>query len=107
MILGVLNTRLEYAHVERKVEMNVSFYEVKALIQDREKHLTVKEKEMERLLKHPELNDDKAMTREKFYDMFKKWLQETRQLMDDPYSTDQSRTKYNKVSIITFLQVLQ
>ncbi|KAI3708335.1 hypothetical protein L2E82_37502 [Cichorium intybus] len=95
--LGVLDSRLEYAQVERKVEMNVPFYEVQALIRDREKHLMIKQKEMEKLLKHPEPNDDKTMTREKFYDMFEKWLDETRQLIDDPYSNDHSGKKYNQV----------
>ncbi|KAI3497152.1 hypothetical protein L1887_39552 [Cichorium endivia] len=94
--LGVLDSRLEYAQVERKVEMSVPFYEVEALIRDREKNLMVKQKEMEKLLKNPE-HDDKTMTRENFYDMFENWLDETRKLIDDPYSSDQSGKKYNQV----------
>ncbi|KAL7584369.1 hypothetical protein Lser_V15G45385 [Lactuca serriola] len=90
--------RLEYAEVERKVEMHVPFYEVQALMLDREKHLMIKQKEMEKWLKHPQPTDAKAMTRDKFYDKFEKWIDETRQLMDDPYSMDKSGTEYNQVA---------
>lgn len=90
---------MEYAEVERKVEMHVPFYEVQALMLDREKHLMIKQKEMEKWLKHPQPTDAKAMTRDKFYDKFEKWIDETRQLMDDPYSMDKSGTEYNQVSI--------
>ncbi|GJY39483.1 hypothetical protein Tco_0425847 [Tanacetum coccineum] len=39
--------RLEYAEVEQKVEMHVPFYDVQALMLDREKHLMIKQKELE------------------------------------------------------------
>ncbi|GKB59345.1 hypothetical protein Tco_0915531, partial [Tanacetum coccineum] len=60
--------RLEYAEVEQKVEMYVPFYEVQALILDREKHLILRQKEMEKMMKHPEENSQETMTKEKFYD---------------------------------------
>ncbi|GJT05162.1 sodium/calcium exchanger NCL2-like protein [Tanacetum coccineum] len=39
--------RLEYAEVEQKVEVHVPFYDVQALMLDREKHLMIKQKELE------------------------------------------------------------
>lgn len=90
--------RLEYAEVERKVELQVPFYEVQALMLDREKHLMLRQKEMEKAMKFPEDNNSKTMTREDFFDMFQDWLDVTRQLMDDPYSLDKSGTEYNQVS---------
>ncbi|KAI3708338.1 hypothetical protein L2E82_37506 [Cichorium intybus] len=90
--------RLEYAEVERKIEMHVPFYEVQALMLDREKHLMTKQKEMETILKHREPNQAETMTTKNFYDLFQKWLDETRQLMDDPYSMDQLDTEYNQVA---------
>lgn len=80
--------------------MDVPFYKVQALMLEREKHLMTKQKEMEKILTRPELSEDKTlMTSENFYDLFQKWLDETRQLMDDPYSMDQLGTEYNQVSI--------
>ncbi|PWA62822.1 sodium/calcium exchanger membrane region, EF-hand domain pair [Artemisia annua] len=91
--------RLEYAEVEQKVEMYVPFYEVQALILDREKHLMRRQKDMEKMMKHPEENSPKTMTKEEFYKTFEDWLDFTRQLMDDPYSLDESETDYNQVRI--------
>nr|XP_043629214.1 sodium/calcium exchanger NCL2-like [Erigeron canadensis] len=90
--------RLEYAEVERKVELHVPFYEVQALMLDREKHLMLRQKEMEKKMKYPEANNDKTMTRDDFYNTFTEWLDVTRQLMDDPYSLDKSGTEYNQVA---------
>nr|XP_043628725.1 sodium/calcium exchanger NCL2-like [Erigeron canadensis] len=90
--------RLEYAEVERKVELKVPFFEVQSLMLDREKHLMLRQKEMEKMMKYPEANDDKTMTRDNFYHIFTKWLDVTRQLMDDPYSLDKSGTEYNQVA---------
>ncbi|KAI3702809.1 hypothetical protein L6452_28561 [Arctium lappa] len=90
--------RVEYAEVERKVELHVPFYEVQALMLDREKHLMIRQKDMEKTLKYPENNDDSTMTRGEFYDMFEEWLDVTRQLIDDPYSLDKSGTEYNQVA---------
>nr|KAJ0189448.1 hypothetical protein LSAT_V11C800444230 [Lactuca sativa] len=91
--------RLEYAEVVGKIEMDVPFYKVQALMLEREKHLMTKQKEMEKILTRPELSEDKTlMTSENFYDLFQKWLDETRQLMDDPYSMDQLGTEYNQVA---------
>ncbi|CAI9299640.1 unnamed protein product [Lactuca saligna] len=91
--------RLEYAEVLGKIEMHVPFYKVQALMLEREKHLMTKQKEMEKILTRPELSEDKTlMTSENFYDLFHNWLDETRQLMDDPYSMDQLGTEYNQVA---------
>ncbi|KAI3828225.1 hypothetical protein L1987_02322 [Smallanthus sonchifolius] len=90
--------RLEYAEVERKVELHVPFYEVQALMLEREKHLMIRLKEMEKMMKFPETNASKTMTREEFFDTFQDWLDVTRQLMDDPYSLDKSGTEYNQVA---------
>ncbi|KAI3703889.1 hypothetical protein L1987_74085 [Smallanthus sonchifolius] len=90
--------RLEYAEVERKVELHVPFYEVQSLMLEREKHLMARLKEMEKMMKFPEANASKTMTREEFFDMFQDWLDVTRQLMDDPYSLDKSGTEYNQVA---------
>ncbi|KAK1418085.1 hypothetical protein QVD17_27224 [Tagetes erecta] len=90
--------RLEYAEVERKVELHVPFYEVQALMLDREKHLMLRQKEMEKAMRFPEANSSKTMTREDFFVMFQDWLDVTRQLMDDPYSLDKSGTEYNQVA---------
>ena len=91
--------RVEYAEVERKVELHVPFYEVQALMLDREKHLMLRQKEMEKMMKYPDATSEKTMTREEFYKMFEDWLDVTRQLMDDPYSLDKSGTEYNQVRI--------
>ena len=90
---------MEYAEVERKVELHVPFYEVQALMLDREKHLMLRQKEMEKMMKYPDATSEKTMTREEFYKMFEDWLDVTRQLMDDPYSLDKSGTEYNQVRI--------
>ncbi|KAI3702807.1 hypothetical protein L6452_28559 [Arctium lappa] len=90
--------RVEYAEVEQKVEMHVPFYEVQALMLDREKHLHIRQKEMEKMLKNPEISNDETMSRTDFYNKFEEWLDVTRQLMDDPYSLDKSGTEYNKVA---------
>nr|GEW58088.1 sodium/calcium exchanger NCL2-like [Tanacetum cinerariifolium] len=90
--------RVEYAEVERKVELHVPFYEVQALMLDREKHLMLRQKEMEKMMRYPEANSQKTMTREEFYNTFQDWLDVTRQLMDDPYSLDKSGTEYNQVA---------
>ncbi|XP_024960739.1 sodium/calcium exchanger NCL-like [Cynara cardunculus var. scolymus] len=90
--------RMGYAKVEEKVEMHVPFYEVQSLMLDREKHLHIRQKEMEKMLNDPETNNE-TMTKKEFYGTFKEWLDVTRQLMDDPYSLDRSGTKYNKVAI--------
>ncbi|KAI7742454.1 hypothetical protein M8C21_026427, partial [Ambrosia artemisiifolia] len=89
--------RLEYAEVERKVELHVPFYEVQSLMLDREKHLMLRQKEMEKMMRSPE-NRSETMTKEKFCDTFDDWLDVTRQLMDDPYSLDKSGTEYNQVA---------
>ena len=78
--------------------MYVPFYEVQALILNREKHLMLRQKVMEKMMKHPEENRQVTMTKEKFYDTFENWLDVTRQLMDDP-SLDKSETDYNQVRI--------
>ncbi|KAI3828224.1 hypothetical protein L1987_02321 [Smallanthus sonchifolius] len=88
--------RLEYAEVEQKVEMHVPFYEVQALMLDREKHLMSKQTEMEKKLKNPE-DSEKTMSKENFNEMFEKWLDETRKLMDNPYSLDKTQTEYNQI----------
>ncbi|XP_071733691.1 sodium/calcium exchanger NCL2-like isoform X2 [Rutidosis leptorrhynchoides] len=90
--------RLEYAEVERKVELHVPFYQVQSLMLDREKHLMLRQKEMEKMMKYPKANDKKMLTRDEFYDIFQKWFDVTRQLMDDPYSLDKSGTEYNQVA---------
>ncbi|KAI3497149.1 hypothetical protein L1887_39549 [Cichorium endivia] len=90
--------RVEYAEVERKIELQVPFYEVQALMLDREKHLMMRQKEMEKMMKYPEENDKNTMTREEFYRTFEDWLDVTRQLMDDPHSLDKSGTEYNQVA---------
>ncbi|KAK9077892.1 hypothetical protein SSX86_006230 [Deinandra increscens subsp. villosa] len=90
--------RLEYAEVERKVELHVPFYEVQALMLEREKHLMMRQKDMEKFLKSPETDNSKTMTKEEFFDKFQDWLDVTRQLMDDPYSLDKSGTEYNQVA---------
>ncbi|XP_024959912.1 sodium/calcium exchanger NCL2-like [Cynara cardunculus var. scolymus] len=94
----IQNRRLEYAEVERKIELHVPFYEVQALMLDREKHLLIRQKDMEKTLKYPENNDDRTMTRGEFYDTFEEWLDVTRILIDDPYSLDKSGTEYNQVA---------
>lgn len=90
--------RLKYAEVEQKVELHVPFYEVQALMLDRDKHLYIRQKEMEKKLKNPETRE-KTIPMEEFYDTFEEWLDGTRQLMDQPYSLDQSGTEYNQVNI--------
>ncbi|KAI7747319.1 hypothetical protein M8C21_033950, partial [Ambrosia artemisiifolia] len=89
--------RLAYAEVEQKIEMHVPFYEVQALMLDREKHLMTKQKEMEKELNSTEDKKESTMSNGKFYEMFEKWLDETRNLMDDPYSMDKKGTEYNQV----------
>lgn len=91
--------RLEYAEVERKVELQVPFYEVQALMLDREKHLMLRQKEMEKMMKYPDASEKITMTRDDFYSTFEDWLDVTRQLMDDPHSLDKSGSEYNQVSI--------
>ncbi|KAI3703893.1 hypothetical protein L1987_74089 [Smallanthus sonchifolius] len=88
--------RQEYAKVEQKVELHVPFYEVQELMLDREKHLMIKQKEMEKKLKTLE-NSENTMSKENFYEMFEKWLDETRVLMDYPYSFDKTGMEYNQV----------
>ncbi|KAI3703890.1 hypothetical protein L1987_74086 [Smallanthus sonchifolius] len=88
--------RLQYAEVEQKVEMHVPFYEVQALLLDRENHLMRKQTEMEKKLKNPE-DSEKTMSKENFNEMFEKWMHEMQKLMDDPYSFDNMRTEYNQV----------
>nr|KAJ0188149.1 hypothetical protein LSAT_V11C900495890 [Lactuca sativa] len=90
--------RLEYAEVERKVELQVPFYEVQALMLDREKHLMLRQKEMEKMMKYPDASEKITMTRDDFYSTFEDWLDVTRQLMDDPHSLDKSGSEYNQVA---------
>ncbi|KAL7585676.1 hypothetical protein Lser_V15G45383 [Lactuca serriola] len=90
--------RLEYAEVERKVELQVPFYEVQALMLDREKHLMLRQKEMEKMMKYPNASEKITMTRDDFYSTFEDWLDVTRQLMDDPHSLDKSGSEYNQVA---------
>lgn len=90
--------RLEYAEVEQKVELHVPFYEVQALMLDREKHLMMRQKDMETMLNNPETSE-KTMSKAEFYDVFEKWLDVTRNFMDDPYSLDPTKTKYSQVSV--------
>ncbi|CAH1444562.1 unnamed protein product [Lactuca virosa] len=90
--------RLEYAEVERKVELQVPFYEVQALMLDREKHLMLRQKEMEKMMKYPDASGKITMTRDEFYSTFEDWLDVTRQLMDDPHSLDKSGSEYNQVA---------
>ncbi|CAI9303757.1 unnamed protein product [Lactuca saligna] len=90
--------RLEYAEVERKVELQVPFYEVQALMLDREKHLMLRQKEMEKTMKYPDASEKITLTRDDFYSTFEDWLDVTRQLMDDPHSLDKSGSEYNQVA---------
>ncbi|KAJ0847655.1 putative EF-hand domain pair protein CML [Helianthus annuus] len=89
--------RLEYAEVEQKVEMHVPFYEVQALMMDREKHLIIRQKEMEKKLTSTEGNEESTMSKGEFYEMFENWLDDTKKLIDNPYSMDKEKTKYNQV----------
>ncbi|KAJ0715636.1 putative EF-hand domain, sodium/calcium exchanger membrane region, EF-hand domain pair [Helianthus annuus] len=89
--------RLEYAEVEQKVEMHVPFYEVQALMMDREKHLIIRQKEMEKNLTSAEGNKESTMSKGEFYEMFENWLDDTKKLIDNPYSMDKEKTKYNQV----------
>ncbi|KAM0070892.1 putative EF-hand domain, sodium/calcium exchanger membrane region, EF-hand domain pair [Helianthus debilis subsp. tardiflorus] len=89
--------RLEYAEVEQKVEMHVPFYEVQALMMDREKHLIKRQKDMEQMLKTTENDKESTMSKKEFYKMFEEWLDDTKRLMDDPYSMDKKETEYNQV----------
>ncbi|KVI02244.1 Calcium-binding EF-hand [Cynara cardunculus var. scolymus] len=102
----IQNRRLEYAEVERKIELHVPFYEVQALMLDREKHLLIRQKDMEKTLKYPENNDDRTMTRGEFYDTFEEWLDVTRILIDDPYSLDKSGTEYNQNKLIEHISLM-
>nr|GEX25990.1 sodium/calcium exchanger membrane region, calcium binding protein 2 [Tanacetum cinerariifolium] len=88
--------RKEYAEVEQKVEMHVPFYDVQALMLDREKHLMIKQKELEKTLKDPATCKE-TKTKEEFYHQFEEWIDRTKQLMDDPYSLDRTGTEYNEV----------
>lgn len=85
---------LEYAELERKIEMHVPYYEVQALMRKRDKHLMEKQIEMENDLQNPDI----TMTKDDFLPCFSKWIDSTRRSMDDPYS-DQSKTKLNQVII--------
>ncbi|MFS7929383.1 putative EF-hand domain, sodium/calcium exchanger membrane region, EF-hand domain pair [Helianthus anomalus] len=89
--------RLEYAEVEQKVEMHVPFYEVQALMMDREKHLIKRQKDMEQMLKTTENDKESTMSKKEFHKMFEEWLDDTKKLMDDPYSMDKKETEYNQV----------
>ncbi|XP_071730123.1 sodium/calcium exchanger NCL2-like isoform X2 [Rutidosis leptorrhynchoides] len=88
--------RVEYAEVEHKIEMHVPFYEVRALMLDREKNLIIRQKDMEKELNKSE-NNKSSMTKEEFYAKFEKWLDGTRELMDNPYSLEDSETEYDQV----------
>nr|XP_043630248.1 sodium/calcium exchanger NCL2-like [Erigeron canadensis] len=93
----IQNRRREYAEVEQKIEMNIPFYEVEALILDRDKNFMIMEREMEKkLIGNPEESNEK-FTKKKFYDDFKVWIEDTRQLMDNPPSSDKSQMEYNQV----------
>lgn len=90
--------RLEYAEVEQKVEMQVPFYEVQALMLDRKKHFMIWEKELEKKLKNHETIKN-TITVEKFIEAYQEWVDGTLQLMDDPYSFDKSGGEYNQVIV--------
>ncbi|PWA34443.1 sodium/calcium exchanger membrane region, Calcium binding protein 2 [Artemisia annua] len=92
----IQDRRREYAEVEQKVEMHVPFYDVQALMLDREKHLMIKQKELEKTLKDPATCKE-TKTKEEFYHQFEEWIDSTKQLMDDPYSLDRTGTEYNEV----------
>ena len=95
----IQDRRREYAEVEQKVEMHVPFYDVQALMLDREKHLMIRQKLLEKTLKDPATCKEKK-TKEEFYYQFEEWIDGTKQLMDDPYSLDTKRTaEYNEVNV--------
>ncbi|KAJ0715634.1 hypothetical protein HanPI659440_Chr13g0503471 [Helianthus annuus] len=37
------------------------------------------------------------MSKKEFHKMFEEWLDDTKRLMDDPYSMDKKETEYNQV----------
>ena len=78
--------------------MHVPFYDVQALMLDREKHLMIKQKEFEKTLKDPATCEERK-TKEEFYYQFEEWIDGTKQLMDDPYSLDRTGTEYNEVNV--------
>nr|XP_043630246.1 sodium/calcium exchanger NCL2-like [Erigeron canadensis] len=84
--------RLEYAEVEQKVEMNIPFYDVEALMLEREKHFMIMERKMvNMLIGNPEKPDEK-LTKKEFYDnIFKDWIEHTRKYMYDASSFDKSQ----------------
>nr|XP_043630249.1 sodium/calcium exchanger NCL2-like [Erigeron canadensis] len=92
----IQNRRREYAELEQKVEMNIPFYEVEALMLEREKIFIKREEEMEEELKNLTKISDK-LTIEKFNDIFKKWIECTRLRMDDPSYFEESDMEYNQV----------
>ena len=87
---------LEYAKLERKIEMHVPYYEVQALMRKRDKHLMEKQIEMEDELQP--LEDGNTEPNNIVFDIkkFNEWIDSTRRLMDDPYS-DKSKAELNQV----------
>ena len=87
---------MEYAELERKIEMHVPYYEVQALMRKRDKHLMEKQIEMENQLQPPK--DGNIKPNNIVFDIkkFNEWIDSTRRLMDDPYS-DTSKTEFNQV----------
>nr|XP_043630247.1 sodium/calcium exchanger NCL-like [Erigeron canadensis] len=81
----IQNRRREYAEAEQKVEMNIPFYEVEALMldRDREKHLMIKEREKETsLIGTPKRPSKKKGTPKKFNDIFDKSGMEYNQVLE-------------------------
>ena len=87
---------LEYAKLERKIEMHVPYYEVQALMRKRDKHLMEKQIEMENKLQPLKEGNKKPNNIVFDINTFKEWIDSTRRLMDDPYS-DKSKTEFNQV----------
>ncbi|PWA92809.1 sodium/calcium exchanger membrane region, Calcium binding protein 2 [Artemisia annua] len=83
---------LEYAELEKKIEMHVPYYEVQALMRKRDKHLMEKQIEMEVKLQPPK--DGNIIVFD--INTFSEWIDSTRRLMDDPY-TDNKKTEFNQV----------
>ncbi|XP_076912476.1 sodium/calcium exchanger NCL2-like [Bidens hawaiensis] len=89
--------RLEYAEVEQKVEMHVSFYEVQRLMLDREKYLMMRQKKIEEIFNNPETTSE-TMKKGEFYKKFEDWLDGTKKFLDGPRSlNEETEIEYNQV----------
>lgn len=85
---------LEYAELERKIEMHVPYYEVQALMRKRDINLMDEQIKMENQLKSL---GESNMTTDDFLVKFHEWVNSARYLLDS------SKTEFNQVITYTLI----